>query len=208
MYHFDPTNLPPNYKLPPAMQPNEQSQGTRKKVRTVQTDIIKDRDGKETNNEEIIKPDIEISSIPSDDLKCDTELALIEQSNNSTNTVLCSVSQLQISPKELETNENDIEGMKRRSFFKRRESEFMCSHFILSENGAEDANVPPDHAGAHLSYSPPVKNQATSPNIPEIANIEVSDIELVLAVTRQQFTILLIHFQNKGGDSCCTLYKG
>lgn len=110
MYHFDPTNLPPNYKLPPAIQSNEQLQGTRKKVRTVQTDI-KDRDGTETNNEEIIKPDIEISSIPSDDLKCDTELALIEQSNNATNTVLCSISQLKISLKESETNENDIEGM-------------------------------------------------------------------------------------------------
>lgn len=69
----------------------------------------------------------------------------------------------------------------------KKKSEFKCSHLVLSENDAEDANESSDHTGAHLSYSPPVKNQATSPNIPEVANIEVSDIEPVLAFTGQTF---------------------
>lgn len=64
------------------------------------------------NNDDLIKPDIEISSIQSDDSKCEPELALIEQSNNETNTVLCSLSQLEINPKlsEIVVNEDNADG--------------------------------------------------------------------------------------------------
>lgn len=108
IYHFDPTNLPPNHKLPP--HSNESSQMGRKRGRP-QNDTKDTTDGKNATCDELVKPDIEISPIPSDELKCETELALIEQSTNATNTVLCSISQLEISPKTSDAaTENNIDG--------------------------------------------------------------------------------------------------
>lgn len=100
IYHFDPTNFPPNHKLPTQMTAKEQ-QATRKNVRA-QNDA-KEFGGKANAVEESVKPGIEISPLQNDDLKCESELALIgpviEHSNSSLNTVLCTISHLQISPK-------------------------------------------------------------------------------------------------------------
>lgn len=86
--------------------------GTRKNVRT-QIDSARESDAKTpVNSDELVKPDIEISSIQNDDSKCEPELALIEQSNNETNTVLCSLSQLEINPKlsDVVVTDDNVEG--------------------------------------------------------------------------------------------------
>lgn len=91
------------------MHSNESSQMARKKGRA-QNDTKDTTDGKNATCDELVKPDIEISSIPSDDLKCEPELALIEQSTNATNTVLCSISQLEMNPKISDADESNIDG--------------------------------------------------------------------------------------------------
>lgn len=85
----------------------------RKRDRRPVSDAKDSIDGKNQPCDELVKPDIEISSIPSDDLKCEKELALIEQTTNATNTVLCSLSQLEINPNTSDavTENHHVDGM-------------------------------------------------------------------------------------------------
>lgn len=174
IYHFDPANLPPNHKLP-SLNNSMEPHGTRKKVRT-QIDPPRESDGKmPANSDELVKPDIEISSMQSDDSKCEPELALIEQSNNETNTVLCSLSQLEINPKlsDVVVTEDNVEGT---CPCEMCAIPFYSLQFIQIGNGSDnytDAGEPMVTI-THLTYSPSMKSQATSPNIPDVANLEVN----------------------------------
>lgn len=201
IYHFDPTNLPPNHKLPPAMPANESalspgsssssSQYSRKRGGPrPNNDGREQNDGKNQICDEIVKPDIEISPIPSDDLKCETELAFIEQSTNATNTVLCSsMNQLELSPKPAEdTIESNIAGnywiFMSRLFF---DSNLSDNFFVPTDNNELIEQAEP--VVARISCSPPVKNQATSPNIPETINVEVNLLNLIISI----HTYITIH---------------